>query len=113
MSDVERLNVSTGHGEAILYSEPGNRLRAEAFSQNGGVTLETTPGGAWLENQLLFKRLPPEQAILPWERLSQRYAQGASGPVNVFIDGASPRGGFTRIELPALYANPKVPMIIG
>ncbi|ROH83776.1 LysM peptidoglycan-binding domain-containing protein, partial [Pseudomethylobacillus aquaticus] len=112
MSDVERLNISTEHGEAILYSGPGNRLRAEAFSRNGGVTLESTPGGAWLDNQALFKRLPPEQAILPWERLSQRYAQGASGPVNVFIDGASPRGVFTRIELPALYANPNVPMII-
>jgi hypothetical protein len=112
MSEVERLNVSSGYGEAVMYSGPGNRLRAEAFSRNGGITLESTPGGAWLDNQALFKRLPPEQAILPWERLSQRYAQNASGPVNVFIDGANPRGVFTRIELPAVYSNPNVPMII-
>ncbi|MGD9472765.1 MAG: hypothetical protein AB7G24_07400 [Novosphingobium sp.] len=51
-------------------------------------------------------------AIQPWERLSQRYAQGASGSVNAFIDGASTRGVFYRVELPALQANPNVNLIL-
>jgi hypothetical protein len=112
LNEVERIDVSSGYGDAIFYSGPGNRARAEAFSKSGGTTLESTLGGAWLNNQVLFKRLAPEQAILPWERLSQRFAQEASGPVNVFIDGANARGVFSRIELPALYENPHVALII-
>ena len=111
MNEVEKLDVSSKHGEAIFYSGPGNRDKAEVFSSTGGVTLESTPGGAWLDNQVLFKKLSPDQAIIPWERLSQRYAQEASGPVNVFNEGASARGVFNRIELPALYENAHVPLI--
>lgn len=69
LDEVERLDVSSGYGESIFYSGPGNKARAEAFSNGGGTTLESTPGGARLDNQVLFKRLDPEQAIIPWERL--------------------------------------------
>jgi len=112
MSRVETLNVSSAPGDAIFYSGPGNRGLAELFGQTGGTTLESTPGGAWLDNQALFKRLPPEMAIQPWDRLSQRFAQEASGSVSAFIDGASTRGTFYRVELPALQANPNVNLIL-
>jgi hypothetical protein len=112
MSQVETLDISTNRGAAIFYSGPGNRGAAEAFAQSGGATLEMTPGGAWLDSRQLFKTLPPELAQQPWDRLSQRYAQSSSGSVSAFIDGASKRGTFYRVELPALQANPDVNLLL-
>jgi len=112
MDEVERLDVASQPGAATYYSGRGNRHRAELFTKGGGITLEQTPGGGWLDSQCLFKRMEPNQAVRPWERLSQRFAQESSGVVNVFNDGARPDGVFGRIELPALQANPKVDTIM-
>lgn len=70
MQGVERLDVSTSRDSSIFYSGNGNRGRAEEFARTfNKTTLEMTPGGKYLDNQLLSQRLPRELAIKPWERL--------------------------------------------
>ncbi len=112
LNQAEHLDVSSEPGKAIFYSGPGNRARAEAFARGGGTTLESTPGGKWFDNQVLFKRMLPEDAQRIWDKLSERYAQQASGTATVFADGASPRGTFSRVELPILQSNPNVTGIL-
>jgi hypothetical protein len=116
MKKAESLDVSTKPNEAVFYSGKGNRALAETFAQdNGKTTLEMTPGGKWLDEQGLFGKdspLTPDQAIKVWSKISQRYAQGASGNVVGFVDGASPGGIFNRIEYDALSKNPNVTNVI-
>lgn len=71
-----------------------------------------TPGGQYLDSLELFKSYPYEKAIRPWEVLSGRFAQGASGRVAVFVENASPSSIFNRIENPILEANPNVTEIL-
>ena len=83
--------------------------------QNGKTTLEMTPGGRWLDEQQLFRPDSPlttEQAIQIWGRLSQRYAEGASGNVVAFVDGSRPKAIFNTIEYPSLQKNPNVSNVI-
>ena len=71
-----------------------------------------TPGGQYLDFLKLFDRYSDMQAIIPWERLSERYAQGASGRVSAFADISCPASVFNRIEYPILRVNPNVTEII-
>lgn len=107
MKQIESLNISSGYGKAVFYSGKGNRKLAEKFAKSfNKTTLEMTPGGKWLDQQVLFKRFDEgSDAIKPWKRLSQRYASEASGHVNAFIKGARPDHVFNTIEYPALKAN--------
>jgi hypothetical protein len=47
-----------------------------------------------------------------WSRLSQRFAEGASGTAFGFVDGARPGGIFSTVEYPALLENSKVTKVI-
>jgi len=113
---VEILDVSTGVNQAVFYSGPGNRVLAERFaSTSGKITLETTVGGKVLDDLKLFEKdspITPDQAIRVWSRISQRYAQQASGDVYCVVAGARPTGVFTTIEKPALESNSKVTMML-
>ncbi|HET8941682.1 MAG TPA: RHS repeat-associated core domain-containing protein [Rudaea sp.] len=113
---VEKADVDTLPNTATFYSGPGNRVRAEQFARNNGwTTLEQTPGGSWLDNRMLFgpsSPLSPGQATLIWGRLSQRYAEGASGTVVGFVKGARPNRTFNAVEYPELLENPKVTNVI-
>ena len=109
MQEVEKLDVSTSRDSAVFYSGDGSRAKAEEFARTfNKMTLEITPGGKYLDNQLLAQRLPRELVIKPWERLSQRYAQSASGDVYAFTQNARAGSVFNRIELPTLEINPEV-----
>ena len=109
---VPFLDSSTPADRAIVWSNArgGNLTLADDFiAQNPGyIRLEETPGGQYLLRRNLFERYEYEQAIQPWERLSARYATGASGQVTAFTSGASPTSVFQRIELPILLRNPNV-----
>jgi hypothetical protein len=78
-------------------------------------TLEMTAGGRWLDGQKLFgpnSALTPDQATAVWSRLSQRFAEGASGSSVGFVQGARPNGIFNTVEFPVLQANPNVTNVI-
>jgi hypothetical protein len=109
LESVEKLDVSTAKGAAVFWSGPGNFARARSFARSTGKTLlEQTPGGIWLQNQAIFKRLPGHLAIKPWRALSRRFARGASGTINAFVRGARRDRTFYEVEFPELRKNPDV-----
>ena len=116
MRRVETLDVGTARNGAVFYSGRGQRALAEEFAAaNGRTTLEMTPGGQWLDQQALFapnSPLTPEQATAVWSRLSQRFAEAASGNAVGFVQGARPGGIFNTVEFPQLVANPNVTNVI-
>jgi hypothetical protein len=106
MKKVDSLDVSTQPNKAVFYSGPGNRELAEAFAEKAGkTTLEMTNGGKWLQNENLYNSLTTNQADMVWGRLSERYAQKASGEINLFIKGANPERTFMKYEKPILDNN--------
>ncbi|MGH8020916.1 MAG: hypothetical protein ACREIA_22060, partial [Opitutaceae bacterium] len=116
MRTVETLDVSTARNAATFYSGPGNRALAESFATaNGRTTLEMTRGGSWLDAQKLFSPgspLTPTEATAVWSRLSERFAQGASGNAVGFSQGARAGSIFNTVEYPALLQNPNVTNVI-
>jgi uncharacterized Zn-binding protein involved in type VI secretion len=116
MSKAETLDVSTKENCAVFYSGPGNRALAEQFAaDNGKTTLEMTPGGKWMDEQKLFRPGSPltaPQSMQVWARLSQRYAEGASGSATGFVSGASPTSIFNSVEYVTMRKNPKVTNVI-
>lgn len=108
------LDVSTGRDMAVFWSGRGNRELAERYAlHTGKVTLEMTPGGRLLDSLMIFdKYLGNRDAIRPWEILSKRYAENASGQITAFVEGARPVGVFARIENPILLENRKISKIV-
>lgn len=75
------------------------------------MTLELTPGGKYLDSLKLFDEGSPltgPQAAEVWSRLSQRYAQQASGNAYGFVQRARPGSIFSTVEYPALQSNPNL-----
>lgn len=109
LNQAEKLDVSTSPNTAVFYSGDRNRAMAEEFSRVSNRTiLEMTPGGRYLDNQHINMILPKELSIKPWIKLSERYAQSASGETYAFIRGSRAESIFNTIELPALLKNPNV-----
>ncbi len=97
-----------------------NMSIAQAWAKaNGKTTLEQTAGGRVLEQLNLFDKsndFDPAKAAKLWNMASTKFAEGASGNVNVFNTGANrfgPWGERTwwRIEKPALLRNQAVDSI--
>ncbi|MDP9793773.1 hypothetical protein J2S43_002285 [Catenuloplanes nepalensis] len=123
LAEVERADVSSPRDGAIFWSgraPDGTRLQDVAERDADGVsrvTLNQTPGGEYLEGLDLYDRdsspISPWQADILWARLSERYAENASGTVTAYVDDP-PRPGsiWASTELPALRENPNVTDIV-
>ncbi|HEV2614887.1 MAG TPA: hypothetical protein VGV92_09345, partial [Gammaproteobacteria bacterium] len=104
-----KLDATSSVDSAAFWSGDGNEVRATEFAMNANkITLEMTSGGQYLKSFDLFNQYPYKQAIRPWEALSQRFAENASGKVYAFTKGAVPDSVFNRIEYPVLINNPSV-----
>ncbi|MGB8285211.1 MAG: hypothetical protein WCE22_00670, partial [Candidatus Aquirickettsiella gammari] len=109
LRQAESLDVSTSPNTAVFYSGDHNRVMAEEFSKISSKTiLEMTPGGSYLDNQHISLILPKELSIKPWIKLSERYAQSASGETFAYSRGSRAESIFNTVELPALLNNPNV-----
>jgi hypothetical protein len=109
INKVGTLDFSTPANGAVFYSGPGQGATAAAFAQqSGGMTIEMTPGGQQLMADPVFQSLSPSQQYQVWQAASVPFAQGASGGINAFINGARTTGTFRTIEEPILNANPNV-----
>ncbi len=100
MDLANKLDVSTPRNGAVFYLGPGNRARA-----NGKFTFETTAGGRYLDSLNLYDKLPKEQADMIWRRMSERYAQAATGNTYGFVKGSNIESIFNTIEYPTLMKN--------
>ncbi|MEG0672300.1 hypothetical protein, partial [Clostridium sp.] len=113
---AENLDVSTERNATTFYSGKGNRVLAEEFANiNGKTTLEMTQGGKYLDELKLFEDGSPltkEQSTDVWKRLSERYAENASGTSFGFTEGAWEGSIFNTIEYPTLVKNPNINNVI-
>ncbi|MBO0721725.1 MAG: hypothetical protein J2P41_12930 [Blastocatellia bacterium] len=79
---VERLDLSTPRDKSTFWS--GDKEGAKAFAeQTGRVTLETTPGGRVLDNWERPEFNWDSGGEELWSKVSEKYANGASGIVEV------------------------------
>jgi RHS repeat-associated protein len=118
----EDLDFSSAPDGAVFWSgTPRGRTARDWAEKQGKTTIEQTAGGRYLDGLTLFDEgesgLSSQQAGELWDAASGRFAEGASGEVNVFSTGtkkASLYGERTwwRIEKPILAMNPKVTAII-
>jgi len=116
MEEAERLGFRTKRDTAVFWSNLGpleqGANRAKLFAvENGGVTLEMTPGGKWLNGLDLygpnspFSRLEADQIIA---YASRSLATQASGQVRVVSGAIRPSSFYLKVELPALSNNTSV-----
>lgn len=83
------LGLQTPRDSLILWSGLGKgnigvKLSQEFASKNGGMTLEMTLGGKWLDQMGLFEANSPfsrEQAHMIWEQVSVLTIRNGSGQV--------------------------------
>jgi RHS repeat-associated protein len=98
---VDRLDVSSPKDGAYFWSGDKKAAKAQA-EKAGGVIMETTPGGRVVDGWDEVNKYPwndksgspPPYASDCWKGVSKKYADGASGDVNV-VQSASkiPDGG--------------------
>jgi RHS repeat-associated protein len=114
------LDFSTKQDGAVFWSDK-NMKRAQKWAESvGKTTLEQTKGGKILNDMELFSDvsgLTKKQAAEIWDIASKRFADEASGIVNVFSTGAKRMGQYGertwwRIEKPALLKNMNVTNIL-
>lgn len=111
------LDFGTKQDGAVFWSGDGNMVKAQEWASSvGKTTLEQTQGGQYLNDLDLFNNMDKGQAADVWNIASKRFAEGASGDVTVFNEGATQFGQWGertwwKTELPALQANPDVTSI--
>ena len=120
MHEVELADVRSPVDGANFYSgtQPsGDKMRQYAESRVDGVTkitLEQTPGGKYFDDKLLFEKGSPvnvDQAVQVWKRLSERYAENASGEATAWTHDSWAGSIWNTVEKKALGSNPNVTKI--
>jgi hypothetical protein len=107
MAKVDTLDFNTPVNKAVFYSGPGQGARATSFAgRTGGMTIEMTPGGQFLTENLGAFTRAEQNAI--WQRASVPFAEGASGRINAFIRGADPTRTFRTIEEPIINSSSSI-----
>jgi hypothetical protein len=111
-------DVSTSRNGALFFSGKNSAgisnysLANDFASRYGKTTINMTPAGQQLNALDLFPRLVFKDGVVNpsyaaetsrvWETVSKRYAQGSSGNVNAFVDGARLDSIYMKIERPTL-----------
>jgi hypothetical protein len=112
---ANKLGLKTPRDQLILWSGLGRGKAGVILSQeyalaNGGMTLEMTSGGKWLNEMNLFGNNSPFTRIEAgriWEGLSEEMIRHASGQVRSLIGTVSPTSIY-RAEQSEILMNDKI-----
>ena len=122
-ANVRMRSTSTPDNGSVFWSgwQEGNMDEAQAYARNNsGKTVEMTQAGKWLDSTWPYNKLQkavgPDTAKDIWDKVSTRFAWGASGEVNAFIRGMRGTPDFLdktymAIEKKILDRNPNVTKI--
>ena len=111
---TNEIGLETPKDQLILWSGLGRNgveLSQEYARLQGGVTLEMTPGGKWLNEMNLFgidSPFTPDEATKIWADTSTLMARQAAGQVRSLLGQVRPRSIYMANELPELYNNVNV-----
>ncbi len=109
LKKIDALDFTTKPNKAVFYSGPGNRIKTLEFASAKGKTpIDATPGGQYLDSLDLYNKIQSRQADKIWAAASKKYAEGASGEINLFIKGARQDRVFRIVEEPILNNSAKV-----
>ncbi|WP_339049798.1 hypothetical protein [Rickettsiella endosymbiont of Xylota segnis] len=112
---ANQLGLKTNQDQLILWSglgqgDAGIRLSQEYAAINGGITLEMTRGGKWLDELDLFGANSPFSRIEArqiWANVSTRMIQQASGQVRSLVGTINPSSIY-RAEQTEILMNEKI-----
>lgn len=109
---IPHLDFSTPKDGAVCWSyrEAAYQLVAKSYAaRHGGMTIEQTAGGAWLESL----NLQAHHNFAVWEKASHEFGRQATGTVHVFAPvRPSEKSLFVKVEVPALQDTARVPMLL-
>ena len=91
------------------FGKDGPAISQAYARQNGGVTLEMTPGGAWLNTMDLYGANSPftrAEVNLIWRRTSESFVMQGGGQVRSLLGEVRPNSIYRTVELPATQTNP-------
>jgi hypothetical protein len=112
---VNDLGLKTQRDQLILWSglgrgDAGISLSQQYALENGGITLELTPGGSWLNKMDLFGGNSPfsrNQTLQIWSDVSTGMIQQASGQVRSLVGEVNPASIY-RQEQAELFVNKNI-----
>jgi hypothetical protein len=113
---ANELGLETPKDQLILWSGLGRegqgiKLSQQYATKHGRITLEMTPGGAWLHEMDLFAGNSPfnrDQATNIWRDVSRSYTQQASGQARSVLGQVRPSSIYQSQELQELRMNPRI-----